>query len=151
MAPTSLVCFILIFTFPWLAVGREGSYGAAGLEAAQGRDPCGWGTQVWGCQMCWVPLAAHCQAPITSFADPSTHSITLGTSRPSPPDVLGCASPADTLRWSTMLLHHPTEQGISLPLPRPRCRARGAVESRIQLCFVFSLHRRLCLVRRIVP
>lgn len=72
LAPTSLVCFILIFTFPQLAAGREGSYGAAGLEAAQR----------WGCQKCWVPLAATRRGPTASLGHSSTHSITLGTNQP---------------------------------------------------------------------
>lgn len=89
-APRSLVCFTLICTFPCLAVGREGSFSAAGLEAApgQGVGPGDGDTHSAGCP--WL--------------HPSTPSITLGTR-----DV-------DTLLWSKVLLHHPTERVMPLPL-----------------------------------
>lgn len=121
LAPTRLVCFILIFTFPQQGAGKEGSSGVAELEAAQGRYPHSCGTRGWECQKCQVPLATpHCFPGTSQCPQHPWHQLA-----PIPQH----ASPT-----ATLLLHHPSKQEVPLPFPTPRAELEEAEFS----CVLFS-------------
>lgn len=83
------------------------------------------GGNVKSARCLWLPSTA----PTASLGHPSAHSIS-GTNWPKSPNMLGCASPTDTL-----FLHQPSEQGMPLPLPRPHAELEELEEAESSCVF----------------